>query len=43
MVGLPARVQDEGPQVAGGSGCHLKGAIGGVEGVGVASAVFPVK
>lgn len=40
MVGLPARVQDEGPQVAGGSGCHLKG---GVEWVGVASAVFPVK
>lgn len=43
MVGLPARVQGEVPQVAGGSGCHFKGAIGGAEGVGVASAVFPVK
>lgn len=42
-VGFPARVQGEGSQMAGGSGCRLKGAVGGVEGVQVASAVLRVK
>ena len=42
MVGLPVRVQDKGPQVAGVSGGYLKGALGGAEGVGSAITVQAV-